>query len=98
MEYVNLDAQIVAFEGCWTPSRYLEQLPLICGDLPPGPRSFATDTDHYDSRSRRCVTHLTLRAVRGADGGGGGGFPAQLLQARFHVDPPTRTEERTSRL
>ncbi|MEU3033868.1 hypothetical protein [Streptomyces griseoaurantiacus] len=27
-------------------------------------RSFATDTDHYDFRSSRCVKDLTLRALR----------------------------------
>ncbi|WP_260476530.1 hypothetical protein [Streptomyces sp. WAC 06783] len=43
-------------------------MPSISGDLPPGARAFATDTDHYDFRSRRCVKDLTLRAVRGAGG------------------------------
>lgn len=68
MEYVNLDAQVGDLSGVLDPSRYLEQLPSICGDLPPGARAFATDTDHYDFRSSRCVKDLTLRAVRGADG------------------------------
>ncbi|MFE2813421.1 hypothetical protein ACFXGG_23675 [Streptomyces nigra] len=68
MEYVNLDAQVGDLSGVLDPSRYLEQLPSICGDLPPGAQSFATDTDHYDFRSRRCVKDLTLRAVRGAGG------------------------------
>ncbi|WP_345574416.1 hypothetical protein [Streptomyces prasinosporus] len=50
------------------PARYLSHLPSISGRLPPGARAFATDTDHYDFRSRRCVKDLTLRAVRGAGG------------------------------
>ncbi|WGP08188.1 hypothetical protein [Streptomyces sp. SH5] len=50
------------------PSRYLSHLPSISGDLPPGARAFATDADHYDFRSRRCVKDLTLRAVRGVGG------------------------------
>lgn len=66
MEYVNLGAQVGDLSGVLDPSRYLEQLPLISGDLPPGARSFATDVDHYDFRSGRCVKDLMLRAVRGA--------------------------------
>ncbi|HWU09351.1 MAG TPA: hypothetical protein VN520_23720 [Streptomyces sp.] len=66
MEYVNLDAQAGDLSGVLDPSRYLEHLPSISGDLPPGARSFATDTDHYDFHSRRCVKDLTLRTVRGA--------------------------------
>ncbi|MCX5232354.1 hypothetical protein [Streptomyces sp. NBC_00233] len=50
------------------PARYLSLLPSISGDLPPGARAFATATDHYDFRSKRCVKDLTLRAVRGAGG------------------------------
>jgi hypothetical protein len=68
MEYVNLDAQVGGLSGVLDPSRYLEHLPSISGDLPPGARSFATDRDHYDFHSRRCVKDLTLRAVRGAGG------------------------------
>ncbi|MER5311528.1 hypothetical protein ABT034_27480 [Streptomyces sp. NPDC002773] len=66
MEYVNLDAQVGDLSGVLSPSCYLEHLPSISGDLPPGARTFATDTDHYDFRSKRCVKDLTLRAVRGA--------------------------------
>ncbi|MFI1443717.1 hypothetical protein [Streptomyces fructofermentans] len=68
MEYVNLDAQVGDLSGVLDPSRYLEHLPSIAGDLPLGARSFATDTDHYEFHSRRCVKDLTLRAVRGAGG------------------------------
>ncbi|MEU8763712.1 hypothetical protein [Streptomyces sp. NPDC048659] len=68
MEYVNLDARVGDLSGVLDPARYLSHLPLVSGDLPPGARAFATDADHYDFRSRRCVKDLTLRAVRGADG------------------------------
>jgi len=68
MEYVDLDAQVGDLSGVLDPSRYLERLLTICGDLPPGARSFATDADHYDFRSERCVKDLTLRTVRGACG------------------------------
>ncbi|WP_410538675.1 hypothetical protein [Streptomyces sp. KL2] len=68
MEYVNLDAQVGNLSGILDPARYLERLPSISGDLPPGARAFATDTDHYDFQSMRCVKDLKLGAVRGADG------------------------------
>lgn len=68
MRYVNLDGQVGDLAGILDPARYLSHLPSISGDLPPGARAFATDTDHYDFHSRRCVKDLTLRAVRGAGG------------------------------
>ncbi|MFJ3926323.1 hypothetical protein [Streptomyces sp. NPDC090022] len=68
MEYVNLDAQVGDPSGVLDPGRYLEHLPSISGDLPPGARSFATDTDHYNFHGRRCVKDLTLHAVRGVGG------------------------------
>ncbi|MFE7385844.1 hypothetical protein ACFU9F_36440 [Streptomyces zhihengii] len=68
MEYVIVDAQVGDVSGVLDPSRYLSCLSSISGDLPPGARAFATDTDHYDFHSRRCVKDLTLRAVRGAGG------------------------------
>ncbi|MGW0945459.1 hypothetical protein ACWD4O_23335 [Streptomyces sp. NPDC002623] len=66
--YVNLDAQVGDLSGVLDPARCLDHLPSISGDLPPGARPFATDTDHYDFRSGRCVKDLTLRAVRGTGG------------------------------
>ncbi|MFF8986625.1 hypothetical protein ACF08E_25035 [Streptomyces globisporus] len=54
--------------GVLDPARYVSHLPAISGDLPPGALAFATDPDHYDFRSRRCVKDLVLRAVRGAGG------------------------------
>ncbi|GGY77559.1 hypothetical protein [Streptomyces omiyaensis] len=69
MEYVHLDAQVGDLSGVLDPAPYLERLPSIAGDLPPGARAFATDAEHYDFRSKRCVKDLTLRAVRGAVGG-----------------------------
>ncbi|MFF9144726.1 hypothetical protein ACF1BN_07710 [Streptomyces sp. NPDC014861] len=68
MKYVTLDAQVGELSGVLDPARYLSRLSSISGDLPPGARAFAMDTDHYDFHSRRCVKDLTLRAVRGAGG------------------------------
>ncbi|MCQ4195750.1 hypothetical protein [Streptomyces parvulus] len=68
MEYVILDAQVGDLSGVLDPTRYLDHLPSMSGDLPPGARTFATDPDHYDFRSRRCVKDLRLQAVRGASG------------------------------
>ncbi|GAA3848001.1 hypothetical protein [Streptomyces sedi] len=66
MEYVNLNAQVGDLSGVLGLARYLRHLPAISGDLPPGGRDFATDTDRYDFRGRRRVKDLTLRVVRGA--------------------------------
>jgi hypothetical protein len=70
MEYVNLNAQVGDLSGVLDPTRYLEHLPSIAGDLPPAARAYATDPDHYDFRSKRCVKDLELQHVRGvgADG------------------------------
>ncbi|MEU6882885.1 hypothetical protein [Streptomyces sp. NPDC046712] len=68
MQYVNLDGQVGDLSGVLDAARYLDHLPSISGDLPPGARAFATATDHYDFQSGRCVKDLTLRAVRGAGG------------------------------
>ncbi|MFF2775964.1 hypothetical protein ACFVU3_13745 [Streptomyces sp. NPDC058052] len=68
MQYVNLDARVGDASGVLDPARYLSHLPSISSELPPGARAFATDADHYDFRSRRCVKDLKLRAVRGAGG------------------------------
>ncbi|MCX5315771.1 MULTISPECIES: hypothetical protein [unclassified Streptomyces] len=66
MEYVNLDAQVGDLAGVLDP--YLEYLSSTSGDLPPGARAFATDSNHYDFHSRRCVNDLTLQAIRGVGG------------------------------
>ncbi|MFI9770293.1 hypothetical protein ACIHJG_25980 [Streptomyces sp. NPDC052415] len=70
MEYVQLGAQVGDLPGVLDPARYLDRLPSIAGELPPGARAFATDADHYAFPSRRCVKDLTLHAVRavGDDG------------------------------
>ncbi|MCX4704433.1 hypothetical protein [Streptomyces sp. NBC_01373] len=69
MEYVALDAQVGDLSGVLDPTRYLELLPSIADDLPPGAQAFATDADHYDFRSKRCVKDLELQLVRGVDTG-----------------------------
>lgn len=66
VRYVDLDARVGGQAGILDPTRYLRHLPSISGDLPPGARSFATDPDHYDFGSRRCVKDLTFHAVRDA--------------------------------
>lgn len=68
MEYVDLDARVGDVSGVLDPARYLSHLSSISDALPPGARAFATDPDHYDFRSGRCVKDLTVRAVRGAGG------------------------------
>ncbi|MFI8205344.1 hypothetical protein [Streptomyces sp. NPDC085937] len=66
MDHVELEGRTGELSGFLDPARYLSSLPSIAGDLPPGARAFATDPDHYDFRSRRCVKDLIIHAVRGA--------------------------------
>ncbi|MER7753716.1 hypothetical protein [Kitasatospora sp. NPDC097643] len=63
MEYVDLDAQIGALTGVISPVRYLRHLPELAEGLPPGARAFATDRDHYNFGSQRCVKDLTPHRV-----------------------------------
>ncbi|MFF7840906.1 hypothetical protein ACFZC6_19070 [Streptomyces ossamyceticus] len=77
MEYVDLDARTGDLSGVLDPTSYLDHLPSIAGELPPGARAFATDPAHYDFRGLRCVKDLELRHLRvtGTDG--------DALEARF---------------
>ncbi|WP_158839746.1 hypothetical protein [Saccharothrix deserti] len=45
------------------PTAYLDLLPTSAGALPPGAREFATDPDHYDFYSQRCVKDLKPDAL-----------------------------------
>ncbi|MEU8649573.1 hypothetical protein [Streptomyces sp. NPDC048737] len=58
MKYVELDGRVGDLFGVLDPRPYLERLPVLGGQLPPGARAFATDPDHYDFSARRCVKDL----------------------------------------
>ncbi|MFJ8853564.1 hypothetical protein [Streptomyces sp. NPDC102437] len=45
------------------PQEYLRVLPGLLPDLPAGAAEFASDPDHYDFGSSRCVKDLTLDRV-----------------------------------
>lgn len=49
------------------PEPYLELLPTLAPQLPPGARAFATDPEHYDFFGKRCVKDLKPAELR-ADG------------------------------
>lgn len=68
MQYVDLAARVGDLSGVVDPAHYVSHLPSISAALPPGARAFATDTDHYDFRSLRCVKDLAVRTVQGAGG------------------------------
>lgn len=58
MQFVEVRAER---DGYWyDASRYRDVLPTFAGQLPPGARAWATDPDHYDFRSMRCVKDLGL--------------------------------------
>ena len=45
------------------PDPYLRELPGLLGQLPPGARAFATDSDHYDFSSLRSVKDLKIDSL-----------------------------------
>jgi hypothetical protein len=63
MRHVDLNATQGAFTGVLDPEPYLAQLAEFAAALPAGARAFATDPDHYDFFSQRCVKDLRLRQV-----------------------------------
>ncbi|WP_405625588.1 hypothetical protein OG933_04980 [Streptomyces sp. NBC_00016] len=69
MKYINLDAKVGDLPGVISPARYLECLSSLADDLPVGARSFATDPEHYDFSSKRCMKDLEVQYIRtvGAD-------------------------------
>jgi hypothetical protein len=50
-----------AAEPLIDPRAYLERLPELAPELPPGAREFATEPGHYDFYGQRCVKDLKLR-------------------------------------
>jgi hypothetical protein len=63
MEYV-----VVEWQGrgvlSHDPAPYLAELPRLRGLLPPGAETFASDADHYDFGSTRCVKDLKFGHLR----------------------------------
>jgi len=53
------------------PQPYLDALPGLKDQLPPGAHRFAADPDHYDFWGRRCVHDLELGRITLADEPGG---------------------------
>lgn len=45
------------------PSPYLEALPTLLAELPPGARAFASAPQHYDFSSQWCIKDLQLRQL-----------------------------------
>ncbi|WP_367321949.1 hypothetical protein [Streptomyces sp. HUAS ZL42] len=64
MKYVDLDGEVGGPAGVIDPRPYLERLPLLAEQLPPGARAFATAPGHYDFSGKRCVKDLKPQAVR----------------------------------
>ncbi|WP_084966030.1 hypothetical protein [Thermoactinospora rubra] len=61
MEYVRVHTTPARNEI--DPLPYLDVLPELAPRLPPGAREFATDPDHYDFYSQRCVKDLALERI-----------------------------------
>ncbi|MFD5795480.1 hypothetical protein ACFWIO_18460 [Streptomyces diastatochromogenes] len=64
MRYVELTGGEGEEAGFIDPRPYLDRLPSLAPELPPGARAFATDPGHYDFGGRRCVKDLRPERVR----------------------------------
>ncbi|WP_433510205.1 hypothetical protein ACQP2T_40890 [Nonomuraea sp. CA-143628] len=60
MKYVHVEPLQDRYGYHLDPQNYLQVLPQLSGDLPPGAAAFAAHPDHYDFRSARCVKDLEL--------------------------------------
>ncbi|MDG6106567.1 hypothetical protein Daura_26600 [Dactylosporangium aurantiacum] len=65
---------------------YLDNLPRLAEQLPPGARAFATDPAHYDFTGLRCVKDLTVGAVRRDE-------PAGTVDIRYTGNPWKHDED-----
>ncbi|WP_340684072.1 hypothetical protein LCL61_37215 [Amycolatopsis coloradensis] len=61
MDYVKIVQEENGF--FLDPSEYLERLPRLAADLPPGAAAFATDPDHYSFVGDRCIKDLYLTSI-----------------------------------
>ncbi|MFE2095668.1 MULTISPECIES: hypothetical protein [unclassified Streptomyces] len=64
MRYVELTDDEDGYPGFIDPRPYLDRLPALAAELPPGARAFATDPGHYDFGGKRCVKDLRPERVR----------------------------------
>ncbi|MFE1308305.1 hypothetical protein [Streptomyces sp. NPDC058755] len=64
MRYVELTDGEDGYPGFIDPRPYLDRLPALAAELPPGARAFATDPGHYDFGGKRCVKDLRPERVR----------------------------------
>lgn len=79
VRYVQVEATGTGY--AFDPNPYLDHLELMRDELPAGARAFATDPDHYNVRSERCVKDLKLVTLTVADASG------QLsVQVRFQFN------------
>ena len=72
MQFVRIEP----IEGPWPgemidPNGYLDVLPGLLPQMPPGARAFASDESHYDFNSVRCVKDLTVNSVSFREAGHG---------------------------
>ncbi|MFF3781786.1 hypothetical protein [Streptomyces sp. NPDC001933] len=63
MKYVHVRPLQDLYGFHLDPQEYLRVLPGLLPDLPAGAAEFASDPDHYDFGSSRCVKDLTLDRV-----------------------------------
>jgi hypothetical protein len=70
MKYVHVEPLQDQYGYHLDPQKYLQVLPQISGDLPPGAAAFATNPDHYNFGGSRCVKDLELSKATLADNQG----------------------------
>ncbi|WP_062429102.1 hypothetical protein [Herbidospora daliensis] len=60
MKFIKVERQADPYGFLVSAVDYLQALPRLEADLPPGAREFASDPAHYDFYNVRCVKDLTL--------------------------------------
>ncbi|MET8745694.1 hypothetical protein [Streptomyces sp. NPDC004728] len=78
MKYVHVRPLQDLYGFHLAPQEYLRVLPELLPDLPAGAAEFASDPDHYDFGSSRCVKDLTLDRVDLVDDHGRGSLELSL--------------------
>ncbi|MGW3726815.1 hypothetical protein [Streptomyces sp. NPDC000851] len=70
MKYVRVEPLSDQYGFSLDPQGYLDVLPQLLEELPPGVTAYVTADGHYDFTSPRCVKDLTMRSLSIVDDGG----------------------------
>ncbi|MEO3810871.1 hypothetical protein ABGB17_17870 [Sphaerisporangium sp. B11E5] len=69
MEFIKVERRSQIYGFSLDPRPYLLELPRLRAELPQGAWAFASDPEHYDFSSTRCVKDLSVGKICLADDG-----------------------------